>query len=114
MSLRSLVMAIVAVLVMTTASIAPAQTGEFPRRHPRRAQVNRRERRQDQRIDRGVKSGKISPEEAAKLEQEQTAIKQKERAEVKANGGHLTKGQQRELNQELNDTSKEIYRDKRN
>jgi hypothetical protein len=40
------------------------------------------------------------------------AIKAQEHAEVKANGGHLTKAEQRQLNQEENANSKLIHDEK--
>jgi hypothetical protein len=114
MNFRSLAVVIGAVLVTTAISVQPTHAGEFARQHPRRAQVNRRERRQQGRIAQGVRSGRVSPQEAAKLEQQEAGIKQQERAEVQANGGYLTKGQQGQLNRELNQTSGQIYEDKHN
>ena len=99
---------------MTALPVEPAHAGEFSRQHPRRAQVNRRERRQQGRIAQGIRSDRLSPQQAAKVEQQEAGIKQQERAEVRANGGYLTKGQQRQLNRELNQTSGEIYQDKHN
>ena len=114
MNLRTAVLVIGAIVAMATTSVERAHAAEFAKKHPRRAQVNRRERRQQGRIGQGVKNGKLSPREGAKLERQEGRIKRQERAEVKANGGHLTKGEQRQLNQELNQTSREIYRDKHN
>ncbi len=86
----------------------------FKKRHPRRAEVNGRMKNQQKRIGEGIENGKINPGEAQKLEGEEKAIKQEERADVKANGGYLTKKEQRKLNKEENGVSKEIYEDKHN
>ena len=60
----------------------------------------------------GVKSGELTAAEAKTLRGEEAGVKAEERAEVKANGGHLTKGKQKQLNQELNQDSKQIYAEK--
>lgn len=80
--------------------------------HPRRAEVNKRVRNQERRINQGEKSGKLSHEQAEQLRADEKGIKAKEQAELQANGGHLTKPQQKELNQELNAESKKIHDEK--
>jgi len=74
--------------------------------------VNARERNQQRRIANGLKSGKMTAQQAAHIEGQEAAIKKQEVSEVKANGGYLTKPEQRQLNRELNGVSKEIYADK--
>jgi hypothetical protein len=76
--------------------------------------VNHREHNQQERIANGIATGQLNPGEAAHLEREEAALKRQERTEVRANGGYLTKGQQRQLNHEENALSHEIYRDKHN
>jgi hypothetical protein len=85
---------------------------EFKDKHPRRAEVNARIRNEDRRIEQGEKSGALTPAEAKQLEGEVAGVKAQERAEVKANGGYLTKTEQKQLNQELNQDSKQIYDEK--
>jgi hypothetical protein len=85
---------------------------DFAKDHPRRAEVNERIRSERRRIKEGMKSGKISPEEGKRLLGELDGVKAEEKAEVKANGGYLTKTEQKQLNQELNQDSKQIYKDK--
>lgn len=81
---------------------------EFREHHPRRAEVNDRIHNQRRELNRDLKSGKITQEqhdaEAAKLNE----IKKSELSDVKNNGGYLTREQQKGLNQELNQTKKEI------
>jgi len=80
--------------------------------HPRRDQVNGRRNNQHSRIANGVKSGKISASQHKQLAKEGAQIRHQEHADVKANGGHLTKGEQKQINQEQNQRSKQIYQDK--
>lgn len=82
--------------------------GKFAQKHPRRNQVNNRVKNQRQRINKDVKSGKITQAQATQLRANDKAIKQQEHADVKANGGSLTKGEQKQLNQEENANSKMI------
>lgn len=86
--------------------------GGFKKHHPRRAEVNKRVRNQERRINRGEKSGKLTHEQADQMRSDVHEIKAKERAAVKAHGGHLTKPEQKELNKELNVESKKIYQEK--
>jgi hypothetical protein len=80
--------------------------------HPRVNEVNGREQNQQDRIANGVKNGTMSPGRAAHVERQEQHIDNQEKADMAAHNGHLTKGEQRQLNKEQNKTSKEIYRDK--
>jgi hypothetical protein len=93
-------------------SPGPVVAGEFAREHPRRAQVNQRARRQQGRIAAGIAHGRLSAGQAARLEAREAAIKRQEHRDVRANGGYLTKRQQRHLNREENAASRAIYRAK--
>ncbi len=90
----------------------PEATGQFAKEHPRRAEVNHRVERQRHELNRQLKEGKITKEqydaEMAKLK----AIKTEEKTDAKANGGHLTQDQKKNLNQELDGTHKDIKGDK--
>lgn len=100
----------VALVSLTSTSFA----GNFREKHPRRAEVNHRVRNQAKRIHEGVKTGEMTPEEAKMQRENLRAIKKEERTEVKANGGHLTKEQTKDLNQKLNENSKQIHDAKHN
>jgi len=89
-------------------------TGSAWANGPRIKEVNQRTRKQQKRIGEGIESGKISAGEATKLEKQEAAIKRQEHADRAAHNGHLTKAEQRDLNRELNHTSKEIHQDKHN
>jgi len=83
--------------------------GQFAKNHPRRNEVNKRVKNQRKRINQDVKSGKLTTQQAQQLKANDAAIKQQEHADVKANGGYITKGEQKQLNQEENANSKMIY-----
>jgi len=100
--------------VVTAGLLVFGLTGSTWANGPRVKEVNQRTRNQQKRIGEGLESGKISAGEAAKLEKQEAAIKRQERADRAAHNGHLTKAEQRDLNHELNQTSKEIYQDKHN
>ena len=85
---------------------------QFAKDHPRRNEVNRRDSEQLARIRQGLKSGKLTPTEAKQLLSNDKSIKQQEHADVKANGGYLTKAEQRQFNQEENANSRLIRDDK--
>ena len=72
--------------------------------------VNKRQHRQHARIVDGVKSSELTHPEAKALRAEQRAIRAEER-EFKADGV-LTRGERRELHRDLNESSRDIYREK--
>ena len=109
--------AFVLMLSLSTAVFAAPKNGnptgkKFSQKHQRRAQVNKRVENQRDRIDQGVKSGKLTKGEAKQLRANDKAIKAQEHADVKAHDGHITKGEQKQLNQEENANSKLIYDEK--
>jgi hypothetical protein len=73
----------------------------------------RRENQQD-RIAQGIKSGKLTAGETAKLENQQKGINQQVSADRKANGGKLTTGEKKQINHEQNQASKNIHQKKHN
>jgi hypothetical protein len=83
--------------------------GQFAKKHPRRNQVNKRVKNQRKRINQDVKNGSLTTQEASQLKANDAAIKAQEHADVKANGGYLTKPEQRQINQEENANSKLIH-----
>ncbi len=89
-----------------------APGSKFATEHPRRNEVNKRVDNQRARINEGEKSGKLTPEQAQQLRANDRAIKQQEHADVKANGGHLTRAEQKQLNQEENANSALIHDEK--
>ena len=91
-----------------TPAASAAKKEEWREHHPRRAQVNQRLANQNRRIKREVKEGEMTKAQAAKLHREDKQIRQEERDMAAQNGGHITKSEQRTLNQQENQVSKQI------
>jgi Skp family chaperone for outer membrane proteins len=89
-------------------AFAAAGEGQWAKDHPRRAEVNKRLANQNRRINKEVKEGEISKAEAAKLHKEDRQIRREERLMASQNGGHITKQEQRTLNQQENAVSRQI------
>lgn len=99
---KNLVVGIMAgVLLVMGVGIASAGSTYDPR-------VDRREVRQERRIDRGVASGRLTPWEARVLKKEQARIRFME-ARMKSDG-YLTCRERQRLNQRLNVASRDIWR----
>jgi hypothetical protein len=96
------------VLLMTLAA-AVMTTGAFAE-----SRVNRRRENQQDRIAQGVKSGELTARETARLERQETQINKEIRADRAANGGHLTKLEKKDINNQQNRESRRIYRAKHN
>jgi hypothetical protein len=98
--------------VLTIASVGVTTSamadGDFAKKHPRRDQVNDRLQNQNKRIHQEVKEGELSKSQAATLHKEDRQIRQEERDMASQNGGHITKQEQRTLNQQENAVSKQI------
>ena len=99
-----------------TTSNAPVQgSGEhkdWKQQHPRRAEVNKRLNNQHRRIHQGVKNGTLTKQEAAQFRGKDRQIRQEERSMASQNGGHITKTEQKALNQQENAESKQIHQEK--
>jgi len=76
--------------------------------HPRRAEVNARLHEQNIRIDRDVRDGTLSWHQAAVLHRDDRRILQEERDMARLDGGHITRSEQRVLNQQENFVSRHI------
>jgi hypothetical protein len=80
----------------------------WQKNHPRREQVNNRLANQNKRIHNDVKNGTLTKSQATALHQEDHQVRQEERDMASQNGGHITKSEQRVLNQQENGISKQI------
>ncbi|HLI93448.1 MAG TPA: hypothetical protein VKU83_07555 [Puia sp.] len=76
--------------------------------HPRVNQVNRRIDRQEHRINTERKEGEISHRQAQQDRRNLKAVNQEKHDMRKEDNGHLTKTDQRALNQQLNKNSRKI------
>ena len=89
-----------------------AGAGKTDPGHPRVNQVNGRLSEQQARIANGVKDGQLTTQQAHQLQAKDRAIAHQEKKDMAANGGHLTKQEQKNLNKNLNKNSKKIYNEK--
>lgn len=89
-------------------SISAAAEADWQKKHPRRHEVNARLANQNRRIHREVKEGELTKGQAQQLHQEDHAIRNEERDMAKLDGGHITKTDQRALNQQENAVSRQI------
>ena len=109
--LKIKLMAVVSSLVVLTALPASAiAEGRWANNHPRRAEVNGRLANQNHRIQQERREGEISGGQAARLHQQDRQIRQEERLMARQDGGHITRQEQRTLNQQENHVSREIGR----
>jgi hypothetical protein len=92
-------------LLAATSQLAAAG---WAQNHPRRAEVNARLTVQNWRINQALKQGKITPAEAHTLHAEDRFIRKEERFEAAQHGGHITRAEQKSLNQQENGVSKNI------
>jgi hypothetical protein len=102
--------AAIALAGVFAAGLSASAMAETPwqQNHPRRAEVNDRLGNQDRRIDRGVADGRIGPYEAARLHRDDREIRSEERLMARQDGGHITRLDQRALNQQENRVSHQI------
>jgi len=95
--------------LVTMAGSAYAETS-WERNHPRRDQVNDRLHNQDRRINREYREGEISRGQARALYREDRQVRREERTMASLDGGHITRADQRALNQQENAISHQIGR----
>jgi hypothetical protein len=96
----------------TSTNTSGAGPGVVDPGHPRVNQVNGREENQQQRIANGVSSGKLNSKQTANLENRETNVQNREKADMAKNNGHLTKAEQNGINRQQNRISKSIAKDK--
>ena len=96
----------------TATTTSGAGPGVVDPGHPRVNEVNAREGNQQQRIAKGIQNGTLNSKQTANLENRETALQNKEQADMAKNGGHLTKAEQANLNKRENRISRSIVRDK--
>ncbi len=79
-----------------------------------KSEVGKRAENQQNRIAQGVKSGQLTAKETVKLEKKEVGINKEIRTDRKANGGNLTNNEKKQVNQQQNQVSKQIYDKKHN
>jgi hypothetical protein len=103
-------LSLASVLAIGLVAIAtmPASAQTFAQKHPRRAEVLRRDANLNRAINRDA--GHLSGQYGNLKRQDQSIFRQ-EQADARANGGFISKGQQQQLNQEENALRKEVRLD---
>ena len=76
--------------------------------HPRIHEVNARLENQGDRIHAGAKGDQLTSAEAQGLRKDDRMIRREEHSMAKLDGGHLTKADQKALNQQLNAVGEQI------
>jgi hypothetical protein len=94
---------------LVMAGSAFAETS-WERNHPRRDQVNDRLANQSRRINQEYREGEISRDQARVLHREDRQVRREERTMASLDGGHITRTDQRALNQQENVISRQIGR----
>jgi hypothetical protein len=104
---RASLLSVVALGLLIT-STAPSFAGQFQRNHPRRAQVLHRDNGINNRVnaDIGQLGGHYN-----QLKREDRGIRHQEQRDARMNGGHITKGEQHQINHEENHVNNQIRRD---
>jgi len=96
----------------TTSNTSGAGPGVVDPGHPRVNEVNAREANQQRRIGNGVANGTLTSKQATHLEKRETAVQNREQADMAKHNGHLTKAEQAGINRQQNRISRSIHRDK--
>jgi len=97
------------ILLASLVIISGQAYAERPHR-PHDPGVNARQERQEHRVKQGVRSGELTKGETQQLREERRNIRQEERT-YKADGT-LTRDERKDLHQDMNDLSKDIYTEK--
>ncbi len=97
------------------ASLASAQTATTTTpAAPDQPTIHQRLENQNDRIQAGTADGQLTNGERRRLRADDAGVRAQAQAERKADGGKLTAGQKQQINQELNQDSRKIYRARHN
>lgn len=111
--MKKITTVVASLLFMGATGLALSDTTKPAMPHPRIHEVHHRMRDINDRIKEGVKTGKMTKDQAETLRQQLKSIQQEMEADYKTNGNReLTEDQKKQLNQELDGISKTVYGDK--
>jgi hypothetical protein len=94
---KTLLLALGLCTALGAASAASAQT-PAPTAHPRRAEVNMRLAKLEQKVVVARREGRMGPKKAQLIRAEMRTVRAKERLNASRHGGRITKVEQRKLN----------------
>ncbi len=86
---------------------------EWKKKHPRQAEVLNRANREQNKNNAAAVNGKITNQQAQKLDREDQAIKREDRRDAAANGGHITPAEQARMNRQENAVNAQRRADER-
>jgi hypothetical protein len=98
----------------TTSPAGSAPTQASPTTTPEKRTINQRKENQQDRIANGVGSGQLTAGEATNLEKKESELNQEERDMKTLDNGHLNNTDRSTLQQQQNQLSNQIYKDKHN
>ena len=104
---KALVLTMIGVVALGSAVPAFAE-GVWNRTHPRRAEVNHRIGNHERQIRHDVRDGQLSRGQGRALMAQERAVRSDERADARLDGSHITRGEQAQLNSDLNAIHNEI------
>ncbi len=105
---KTAVLAVSSVALLAVSAGAASADGRWQRHHPRREEVNNRLRRQDARIHQERREGELTAGQAHALHRDDRQIRHEERLMASQDNGHITKTDQKALNQQENAVSHDI------
>lgn len=91
--------------------VGGASASPWDGHHLRRAEVNHRLVVQDMRINRDYRDGRISLRQVRYLHTEDRMVRHQEHFDARFDRGHITRADQRGLNQDENGVNRQIWRD---
>jgi len=107
--MNTLIHKLAAIAALSVAFVGTASAAtNWDASHPRRAEVNHRLLNQDRRIHQEVREGEMSHGEAMRLHRDDHQIRHEERLMASQDGGHITRQEDRALNQQENRLSRQI------
>ncbi|MBV8421926.1 MAG: hypothetical protein JOZ26_18110 [Hyphomicrobiales bacterium] len=99
-----------AVLALAASGVAVSANAETPwqRHHPRQSEVLRRDARERSAIREERREGDISGAKARRLLSEDRAIAREDHAMARADGGYITRADQRQMNRQENRVARQL------
>jgi hypothetical protein len=108
-------MRFVTAVLASTLVIAPAaMIAQTPTPGAHDYDIHQRKVDQQDRIGNGLKNGRLTPGQTARLEHQEAGINKEERGMRAQDNGHLTKQDRQTIHAQQNQESRRIYSDKHN
>jgi hypothetical protein len=107
-SLKSIGLSLVLAASVVTAFASNASAeGNWAKKHPRRAEVVKRDKNEMKKNEAAEQSGAITEKQEHKLNRQDRAVKREEQDQARENGGHITKDEQNKDNRQENRINRE-------